>query len=94
MSIRRPRPLTKVRLRQRDQQRQLLEKIAKRNMLLEKLEDRQLLAGAQLIGIQPSDDELLDLDGLTELNVAPRDLTLRFDQFQAFPAKNVWGYCN
>lgn len=55
-------------------------------MLLEKLEDRQLLAGAQLIGIQPSDGELLDLDDITELNVAPRDLTFRFDESQQFPA--------
>ncbi len=52
-----------------------------RRMLLEDLEKRQLLAvGPQLIGIQPNNSDLI-INGTVE-NVAPRELTFRFDDSQ------------
>ena len=51
-----------------------------RDLNIEPLEERQLLAGAQLIGVQPNDGALLQ-DGDIR-NVAPSDLTFRFDQNQ------------
>lgn len=48
-----------------------------RRTLLEALENRQMLAGPQLTGIQPNEGELL-FDGST-LTVAPRELVFRFD---------------
>ncbi|QDT02610.1 Dockerin type I repeat protein [Rubripirellula lacrimiformis] len=48
-----------------------------RRLLSESLEQRQLLAGPDLIGIQPNIGSLLN-DG-TELNVSPRELVFRFD---------------
>ncbi len=48
-----------------------------RRLLTETLEPRQLLAGPDLIGIQPNEGSLL-FDG-TELNVSPRELVFRFD---------------
>ncbi len=52
----------------------------KRQRLLETLEPRQLLAGPQLIGIQPNEGDLI-VDG-SVLDVAPRALTFKFDQHQ------------
>jgi len=49
-------------------------------MQIERLEDRQLMAGAQLIGIQPNDGALLQTGDIR--SVAPADLTFRFDQIQ------------
>lgn len=52
-----------------------------RRTLLERLEQRQLLAaGPQLIGIQPNEGALIE-NGVTQ-NVAPRVLTFRFDDGQ------------
>ena len=56
-------------------------------MHLEQLEDRQLLAGAQLIGIQPNDGSLLQ-DGDIR-NISPADLTFRFDQNQVIDAASL-----
>jgi hypothetical protein len=53
----------------------------KRKHLLEALEPRQLLAGPQLIGIQPNEGDLI-VEG-SVLNVAPRALTFRFDENQS-----------
>jgi len=53
----------------------------RRRNLLETLEPRQLLAGPQLIGIQPNVGELI-VEGST-VNTAPRVLTLRFDDGQS-----------
>ena len=51
----------------------------KRELLLETLEDRRLLAGIpQLAGIQSNDGQLLD-DG-DVLNIAPRELVFSFNQ--------------
>ncbi|WP_153557672.1 tandem-95 repeat protein [Roseimaritima sediminicola] len=54
---------------------------ARRRNLLEKLEQRQLLAGPQLIGIQPNEGALI-IDG-TVREVSPRLLTFRFDEDQS-----------
>lgn len=48
-----------------------------RRLLSEALEQRQLLAGPDLIGIQPNEGSLL-VDNTT-LNVSPRELVFRFD---------------
>ncbi|MEM8910223.1 MAG: Ig-like domain-containing protein [Planctomycetota bacterium] len=64
----------------------------RRRHLLETLEARQLLAGPQLIGIQPNEGGLIDRDGTDNvLNVAPRVLTLRFDQDQQIDASTLDG---
>ena len=52
----------------------------RRRQLLETLEARQLLAGPQLIGIQPNEGDLI-VDG-TVRDTAPRTLTFRFDENQ------------
>ncbi len=61
----------------------------KRQHLLESLESRQLLAGPQLIGIQPNDGELI-VNG-TIRDTAPRVLTLRFDANQQIDASTLDG---
>ena len=48
-----------------------------RQSLIETLETRQLLAGPDLIGIQPNEGELLQ-DG-SQLTVSPRELVFQFD---------------
>ena len=48
-----------------------------RRLLSETLEQRQLLAGPDLIGIQPDGDALLNPERV--LNVSPRELIFRFD---------------
>ncbi len=53
---------------------------ARRRHLLETLESRQLLAGPQLIGIQPNEGALI-VDG-TQRDSAPRLLTFGFDEAQ------------
>ncbi len=53
-----------------------------RRSLLESLETRHLMAGPQLIGIQPNEGQLLfepNASGATVLNVAPNELVFRFD---------------
>ena len=52
----------------------------RRRQLLETLEQRQLLAGPQLIGIQPNVGELI-VEGSVR-DTAPRSLTFRFDEVQ------------
>src|SRR6056297_1247327 len=52
----------------------------RRRQLFETLEQRQLLAGPQLIGIQPNEGELI-VDGSVR-DTAPRSLTFRFDENQ------------
>lgn len=52
----------------------------RRRQLFETLEQRQLLAGPQLIGIQPNEGELI-VNG-TVRDTAPRSLTFRFDETQ------------
>ena len=57
-----------------------LSRVRKRQHLLETLESRQMLAGPQLIGIQPNEGDVI-VEGSIR-NVAPRTLTLRFDEVQ------------
>ncbi|MDA9840876.1 hypothetical protein N9C08_03475, partial [Rubripirellula sp.] len=61
-----------------------LNRSKRRRHILETLESRQLLAGPQLIGIQPNVGELI-VEGST-IETAPRVLTLRFDQNQIIDA--------
>ncbi len=61
----------------RAQRDRLRKRREKRHSLLESLENRQLLAGPDLIGIQPNEGSLLFNN--TTLNVSPRELVFRFD---------------
>ncbi|RMF41612.1 MAG: hypothetical protein D6753_09320, partial [Planctomycetota bacterium] len=61
-----------------------------RELLLENLEQRQLLAvGPQLIGIQPNTSDLLT-DGSVQ-TVSPRELVFRFDDAQQIDPNTVAG---
>ncbi|MCC6510379.1 MAG: pre-peptidase C-terminal domain-containing protein, partial [Pirellulaceae bacterium] len=61
-----------------------------RQMLLETLEHRQLLAvGPQLIGVQPNNSDLL-VDGAVR-SVGPRELTFRFDDAQVIDPATLSG---
>ncbi len=60
-----------------------------RRSLIQALEQRQLLAGPNLIGIQPNEGSLL-ADGAT-LNVAPRELVFRFDDSTSIDASTLDG---
>ena len=61
-----------------------------RRYLLESLESRQLLAaGPQLIGVQPNNSDLIE-NGVIR-NIAPRELTFRFDDSQVIDAATVGG---
>jgi hypothetical protein len=69
-----------LRKRMRQQPSESAKRTQKRRHLLETLEARQLLAGPQLIGVQPNEGALID-DGAVR-SVAPRALTFRFDETQ------------
>ena len=81
MKLRQPQPgrgSSKNKRKPNDGQRERLRRRReKRHSLLENLETRQLLAGPELIGVQPNEGSLL-FDG-TVLNVSPRELVFRFD---------------
>ena len=68
-------------------------RVASRQLFLESLEDRRLLAvGPQLIGIQPNDGELLPFDNPDYIRTtAPRDLLFRFDENQVFDPTDLGG---
>jgi hypothetical protein len=68
-------------------------RVASRQLFLESLEDRRLLAvGPQLIGIQPNDGELLPFDNPDYIRTtAPRDLLFRFDENQVFDPADLDG---
>jgi hypothetical protein len=68
-------------------------RVASRQLFLESLEDRRLLAvGPQLIGIQPNDGELLLFDAPDYIrDTAPRDLLFRFDENQVFAPTGLDG---
>lgn len=63
--------------RQTGNRRSVKRRDEKRRSLLESLETRQLLAGPELIGIQPNEGDLL-FSGDT-LNFSPKELVFRFD---------------
>ena len=63
---------------------------AKRKLHLESLEQRQLLAvGPQLIAINPNDGDVLQADDVR--NVAPQDLTFRFNDGQVIDSQTLGG---
>ncbi|MEC7565996.1 MAG: Ig-like domain-containing protein [Planctomycetota bacterium] len=66
---------------------------ASRQLFLESLEDRRLLAvGPQLIGIQPNDGELLPFDNPNYIrDTAPRELLFNFDENQIFNPSDLSG---
>lgn len=64
-------------------------RMKRRQSLLETLEPRQLLAGPQLIGIQPNEGDLI-VNG-SELSTAPRVLTFGFDQGQQIDSGTLDG---
>ena len=80
MAIRRSRSVLSKKRKNRQELLSSMHRKPRRDMHIERLEDRQLLAGAQLIGIQPNDGALLQTGDIR--NVAPADLTFRFDQNQ------------
>ena len=78
MTLRKPQVSDSRKSRKRSPNRERLRKQrAKRHSLLENLETRQLLAGPDLIGVQPNEGSLL-FDGTT-LNVSPREIVFQFD---------------
>ena len=70
-------------------QRQRKLRETRRRQLLETLETRTLLAGPQLIGIQPNEGALIE-DG-TVRDTSPRVLTFGFDQDQVISAQSFDG---
>src|SRR5688572_24092129 len=64
-------------------------KAARRELALERFEDRLLLAGPQLISIIPNDGDLI-LAGQTR-HAAPRELTFRFDSGQVIDDATLSG---
>ena len=76
--------------RKRDQASSGKKRGTLRRYLLESLESRQLLAaGPQLIGVQPNNSDLIE-NGVIR-NIAPRELTFRFDDSQVIDAATVGG---
>ncbi len=71
----------------REDRRSRVTRQRRRRHLLETLEARQLLAGPELIGIQPNEGELIDNGSVRQ--VAPRVLTFRFDQDQQIDANTL-----
>lgn len=70
--------LGRLRDRRRRKDRQLLHRqLSDRHLISETLEQRQLLAGPDLIGIQPNEGSLIN--GGETLNVSPREIVFRFD---------------
>ena len=62
---------------------------ARRRSLIQQLETRQLLAGPQLIGVQPNEGELITQGDVR--NLAPQVLTFRFDENQVIDQATVGG---
>ncbi len=74
-----------------EKRRAKLQSVQKRNALLESLESRHLMAGPQLIGVQPDVGDLL-LPGQNNVrNVAPRELVFRFDDSQVIDESTLAG---
>ena len=80
MAIRRSRSQVSKKRKKRESLFSPMARKPKRDMQLERLEDRHMLTGAQLIGILANDGALLQEGDIR--NIAPTDLTFRFDQNQ------------
>ncbi len=61
----------------------------RRRSLIQQLESRQLLAGPQLIGVQPNEGEII-IEGDVR-NLAPQVLTFRFDENQVIDPATLSG---
>lgn len=66
-----------------------LRRAVRRRLHLENLEDRRMFASPQLISISPNNSDLLNLAGANVRNVAPRQLTLRFDDGQVIDPASI-----
>ncbi len=79
-----------VSVRQKAQRNKELKRELSRQMQLETLEGRQLMAvGPQLIGVQSSEGELLQAGSV--LHVSPRELVFRFDDGSAIDGTTFSG---
>ena len=81
-------PLSSLARRKRRQKNKSVSK-SRRRSLLETLEARNLLAGPQLIGIQPNEGDLIE-NG-TVRDTAPRVLTFGFDESQVIATNPATG---
>ena len=80
--------------RNRNRRSRLQQQADSRRLHLEKLEDRRLLAvGPRLAGIQPNNSDLFSFTDqqANVRDVAPRELTLRFDENQRIDASTLDG---
>lgn len=93
MAIRSSRGPSSLSRKQRRQDRDRRRQAARRQFQLERLEQRTLLAvvGPRLAGIQPTDGDLLPLDGSGVRNIAPRELVFRFDDSQQIDPNTLNG---
>ncbi len=80
MAIRRSRSQQAKKRKNRQELLSSIHRKPNRPMQIERLEERQLLAGAKLIGIQPNDGALLQTGDIR--HVAPSELIFRFDEIQ------------
>lgn len=93
MAIRSSRGSSSGSWKQRRQDRIRRKRATKREFQLEKLEERTLLTviGPRLAGIQPTDGDLLPLDGTGVRSIAPRELVFRFDENQQIDPNTLEG---
>lgn len=93
MAIRSSRGSSSGSWKQRRQDQTRRKRAAKHEFQLEKLEERTLLAvvGPMLAGIQPTDGDLLPLDGTGVRSIAPRELVFRFDENQQIDPNTLDG---
>src|SRR5262245_4799094 len=86
MAIRRDKSST-ASLKRRQQQ---LRKSTRRGLRIEHLEDRRVFAAPQLVSINPNAGDVFVLTGNPNVrNIAPRELTLRFDDGQVINPASV-----
>jgi hypothetical protein len=93
MAIRSSRGSSSGSWKQRRQDQTRRKRAAKHEFQLERLEERTLLAvvGPMLAGIQPTDGDLLPLDGTGVRSIAPRELVFRFDENQQIDPNTLDG---
>src|SRR3990172_10876479 len=92
MTIGRSRNSISNSLRQRARRASVVERTARRELLLEQLEDGGLLAaGPRLAGIQPNNSVLFSFEdsSVNVRNVAPKELNIRFDENQQIDANTL-----
>jgi hypothetical protein len=72
-----------------NRRRERARKATRRRMHLEHLEARQMFAAPQLASINPNVGDVFDLNGTNVRNIAPRELTIRFDDGQVIDPASV-----